>query len=87
LCGKRTSKTRLLALSQRAKEAIFLSQLLKAMPLIPQADVPLAIQCDNTQKVGLLTKELARLVTKLKHVDIHNHWLQQEVQEKRIKLV
>jgi hypothetical protein len=25
-----------------------------------------------------------KLVTKLKHVDIHQHWLRQEVQEKRL---
>ena len=45
------------------------------------------IQCDNTRMISLLTNESAKLVTKLKHVDIHNHWLRQEVQEKRIKLV
>ena len=57
------------------------------MPLIPQADEPPMIQCDNTRTMSLLTNKSAKLVTKLKHVDIHNHWLRQEVQEKRIKLV
>ena len=27
-----------------------------------------------------------KLVTKLKHVDIHQHWLRQEVQEKRLQI-
>jgi len=67
----------LLALSQTAKEAIFLSRLLKALTL--RLDEPLTIQCDNKQTLRLLTEESAKLITKLRHVDIYRHWLQQEV--------
>jgi hypothetical protein len=45
---------------------------------------PLSLRCDNQQTVGLLTKETPQLRTKLRHVDIHHHWLRQEVQNKRI---
>ena len=31
-----------------------------------------------------MTQEIARLQTKLRHVDIHNHWLRQEVRDGRI---
>jgi hypothetical protein len=46
----------------------------------------MTIQCDNMQTVGLLTKENAVLNTRLRHVDIHNHWLRQEVQRQHIKV-
>ena len=44
------------------------------------------IECDNTQTINLVTAEIATLKTKLRHVDIHNHWLRQEVQEGKIKV-
>jgi len=43
-------------------------------------DPKIRIQCDNLQTIGLVTKEIAQLKTKLRHVDIHNHWLRQEVE-------
>ena len=79
-----STEAELLALSQTAKEAIFLNRLLKALP-IQTEELP-TIQCDNRQTLRLLTEESAKLVTKLRHVDIHTHWLRQEAQEKRIKL-
>ena len=33
-----------------------------------------------------MTKNLLKLTTKLRHVDIHKHWLRQEVQEKRLRI-
>uniref|UniRef100_A0A093ULP4 Retrovirus-related Pol polyprotein from transposon TNT 1-94 n=1 Tax=Talaromyces marneffei PM1 TaxID=1077442 RepID=A0A093ULP4_TALMA len=36
---------------------------------------------DNKQTLGLLEKDAPRLRTKLRHVDIHNHWVRQEVQK------
>jgi transposase InsO family protein len=79
-----STEAELLALSQTAKEAIFLSRLLKALTL--RLDEPLTIQCDNKQTLRLLTEESAKLTTKLRHVDIYRHWLRQEVKEKRITL-
>ena len=38
------------------------------------------IECDNKQTIRLVTEEITILQTKLRHVDIHNHWLRQEVQ-------
>lgn len=48
----------------------------------PQHDIK--IQCDNKQTVDLLVKEDPQLRTKLRHVDIHHHWLRQEVQNGRV---
>lgn len=45
---------------------------------------PLSLLCDNKQTVQLLTKEAPRLRTRLRHIDIHQHWLRQEVQAGRV---
>jgi len=34
-----------------------------------------------------VTEEIAKLQTKLRHVDIHNHWLRQEVMRNQINVV
>jgi hypothetical protein len=78
-----STEAELLALSQTAKEAIYMSRLLKALSL--ELDEPLAIECDNRQTIRLLA-ESAKLQTKLRHVDIHSHWLRQEVQRGAITL-
>ena len=80
-----TTEAELLALSQVAKEAIFTSRLLNELDVqLPESII--TIQCDNTQTINLVTKETSKLNTKLRHVDIHNHWLRQEVQRGRIRV-
>ena len=49
-------------------------------------DQSLTIYCDNLQTVGLMIKDSPKLVTKLKHVDIAQHWLRQEVANKSINI-
>jgi hypothetical protein len=36
------------------------------------------IECNNLNTIGLITKEIATLQTKLQHVNIHEYWLYQE---------
>lgn len=93
-----TTEAELLALSQAAKEAIFASRLITALrvdlstktfgdPTAPSAPAPsVRIQCDNQQTIRLVNEETIQLRTKLRHVDIHNHWLRQEAQEGRIQV-
>ncbi len=38
------------------------------------------------QTIRILTKEAIKLDSKLRHVDIHRHWLRQEIQNGRIAL-
>jgi hypothetical protein len=78
-----TTEAELLALSQAAKESLFVSRLLKELD-IKLDDHRIRILCDNTQTINIVTREIGYLRTKLRHVDIHNHWLRQEVQEGRI---
>jgi hypothetical protein len=68
-------------LSQTAKEAIYLSRLLYALTVQP--DEPLTIDCDNLQTIRLLVLEAAKLQTKLRHVDIHSHWLRKKSNDRR----
>ena len=76
------TKAELLALSQITKKAIFISRLLKALML--KLNKPLIIKCDNKQTLKLGIEESMKLSIKLRHVDIHNHWLRQEHAEKRV---
>lgn len=48
--------------------------------------INIQIDCDNTQTINLVTAEIATLNTKLRHVDIHNHWLRQEIQGGKIQV-
>jgi hypothetical protein len=78
-----TTEAELLALSQAAKEGQYIMRLLKELS-VTLDDHKIYIECDNQQTIRLVTTEIARLQTKLRHVDIHNHWLRQEVQKGRI---
>jgi hypothetical protein len=80
-----TTEAELLALSQVAKEAIFTARLLKELQVVLQ-DPVITIHCDNMQTIRLVNEDVAKLQTKLRHVDIHNHWLRQEVARKVIKV-
>ncbi|KAL9564117.1 hypothetical protein ACKAV7_011767 [Fusarium commune] len=93
-----TTEAELLALSSAANEALFASRLITALQVRLPDNTTFAatfaedrrytpkvkIQCDNLQTVRLVTTELVKLQTKLRHVDIHNHWLHQEIAEGRI---
>ncbi|KAG6999890.1 Retrovirus-related Pol polyprotein from transposon TNT [Fusarium oxysporum f. sp. conglutinans] len=80
-----TTEAELLALAQAAKESLYVSRLLKELT-VQLDDSTIQIDCDNTQTINLVTAEVATLKTKLRHVDIHNHWLRQEVQGGKIQV-
>ena len=76
-----TTEAELLALSQASKQAIQWHRILKD---INYSQPETSIRCDNSQTIRLLTEETPQLSTRLRHVDIHHHWLRQETQEGRI---
>jgi hypothetical protein len=81
-----TTEAELLSLSQAAKEGQYVSRLLRELTVrLDQHHIQ--IQCDNAQTIRLVNEEIARLQTKLRHVDIHNHWLRQEAYQGRISVV
>jgi hypothetical protein len=81
-----TTKAELLSLAQAAKEAKFLVWL-QAELGIKLVDSTITIQCDNKQTIWLVNKKTSQLTTKLWHIDIHNHWLRQEAQYNKTKVI
>ena len=73
-----STEAELFAISQIAKKAIYLFWLIKALKL--SIFKAFTIKCDNVQTIYLLVDELTKLQTKLRHVNIHSHWLQQKIQ-------
>ncbi|KAF7174442.1 hypothetical protein CNMCM5623_007239 [Aspergillus felis] len=77
-----TTEAELLALSEAAKNVYWWKRLFLDIGFDPEHEI--SILCDNRQTVGLLRNEEPTIRTKLRHVDIHQHWLRQEVQSGRI---
>jgi hypothetical protein len=67
-----TIKAELLALAQAAKKSIYVSKLLQKLT-IDLNDQIIQIEYNNTQTINLITKKIALLRTKLRHVNIYNH--------------
>jgi hypothetical protein len=64
---------------------MFMSRLLQELGIkLPEPTI--TIQCNNTQTICLVTEDVSKLLTKLRHVDIHHHWLRQEVSNKVIRV-
>jgi hypothetical protein len=72
----------LLALSEAGTTMAMWDRLFKTISFNPGH--PVTLKCDNQQTLSILTRESPHLRTKLRHVDIHQHWVRQEVQAKRI---
>ena len=73
-----STEAELLALSHASKDVIWWKRFFNG---IKQLDIgnDIAILYDNTQTIRLLTAETPQINTKLKHIDIHGHWLRQEI--------
>ena len=74
----------LLILFQIIREIMHIMKLFGIMKL--QMKQPLIIQCDNRQIIRLIEKEDLKLNIRLRHVDIHNHWLKQQHQREQLIL-
>jgi hypothetical protein len=79
-----TTEAELLAVSEAAKNVYWWKRLFLDIGFDPEHEI--SILCDNRQTVGLLRNEEPMIRTKLRHVDIHQHWLRQEVQSGRISV-
>ena len=73
-----TTEAELLLLSQGAKKDQYIKHLLEKLS-ISMNDQQIWVHCDNHQIIHLVTEKIASLQTKLRHVNIHNHWQRQEV--------
>ena len=81
-----TTEAELLALSHGSKELLALERLTKQIELeIPNGAMH-TIRCDNAQTVGIVNKEGFRVPTRLRHIDIQQHWLREAHTNGRIKV-
>jgi hypothetical protein len=77
-------KTKLLILSRIAKKTIWWRRFFEFIEY--DSMKKLHIRCDNRQILRVLKKEMLKLDAKLKHVDIHKHWLKQKIQANEISV-
>jgi hypothetical protein len=77
-----TTKAELLSLSTAAIKIIWWQRFFNAIGFNLERDF--TVLCDNMQTVRLLRQDTPKLDTKLRHIDVHQHWLRQEVQDKKI---
>jgi len=88
-----TTEAELLALTDAVKEAMLwkrgIDDILRVLPTgegYPAVITDIHSFCDNTQTIRLLTKPIAEMQTKLRHVDIQHHWARQSVQNGLMKV-
>ena len=79
-----TTEAELLALSHISAWLLWWGRLFLNINL--DIEQELTVHCDNLQIVGLMIKDLPKLITKLKHINIHQHWLRQEVANQSLSI-
>src|SRR6266699_512989 len=79
-----STEAELLALTEANKEAIVTMQLFASIRFHLYKD--LIIWYDNKQTIYLITADIPRLCTALRHIDIYNAWARQEVQKGTFKV-
>jgi len=79
-----TTEAELLALSAGSKELLAVERLLHQIGLQIPGDAMHSITCDNLQTVRLVRDESPKVSTRLRHVDIQQHWLREAHQRKDI---
>ena len=79
-----STEAELHAMSATAKEQLWWARFFEEINLDPGHIVE--IECDNMQTIRILTSDNSQFSTKLRHVDVHRHWLRQEIQAGRIHI-
>jgi hypothetical protein len=79
-----TTEAELLSLSHAATMLIWWLRFFSEIEL--ELDQDATLHCDNLQTVRLMIQDAPKLITKLRHVDIHQHWLREQVGEGKVKI-
>lgn len=77
-----STEAELLAISDTGKELLWWNRFLDSINFT--SGHASHIECDNMNTIRTFTTETAQFTTKLRHVDVHRHWLRQEVQKGNI---
>ena len=79
-----STEAELLAVTNAAKETIWWTRFFDEIQL--RLGTKPYIQVDNLQTIRILTTEHSQFTSKLRHVDIHHHWLRQEVRKGNVSV-
>jgi hypothetical protein len=77
-----TTEAELLALSEASKHLQWWRRMFENIGF--EISHTMTIDCDNERTVALVNLENSRFETKLRHIDIHNHWVRQEARAGRV---
>ena len=80
-----TTEAELLALTHVAQQLSAWSRFFASISLT--LDQSYSLRCDNLQTLRLVTKQSPQISTRLRHIDVHQHWLRQEVDQHRLSVV
>jgi hypothetical protein len=81
---KSTTEAELLALSLISSNVLWWKRFFKHIAFQPNISSTLRILCDNKQAVRIANKADQPLITKMRHVDIHQLWIRQEAEAGRV---
>jgi len=79
-----TTEAELLSISYVSREVLWWSRLFTSIGFDIKQD--LTINCNNAQTVNLLKNQEPVLHTRLRHIDIQQHWLRELVQDSKINI-
>jgi hypothetical protein len=79
-----TTEAELLGLSEAGKHLQWWRRMLQQVGI--QLAHPIVIDCDNQRTIALINSDAGAFDTKLRHADIHYHWVRQEAQAGRITI-
>ena len=77
-------ETKLLTIFRTIKKIIWWKRFFESIKF--DIDETLKIQCDNRQIIRIFIKKIMKFDIKFRHVDIHQHWLRQKMQSKKINV-
>ena len=78
-----STEAELLAISMTANTKMWWDRFFEAIAFQTS---PTHIECDNRQTIRAFTAPGASLSTKLRHINIHRHWLRQEAQKGTVNI-
>ena len=79
-----STETKLLAISTTRKELIWWTKFFNEI-FFQLLHISI-IQCDNIQRIKVLSNPTSAYIIRLKHIDVHRHWLIQKVRKQKINI-
>ena len=78
-------ETELLTISNAIKKLLWWKRFFDSIEFKLNSEIK--IQCNNIQTIRVFTHDSSQFIIKLRHVNIHKHWLKQKVQKQIIFII